>query len=144
MGLLRHLVAMIQHTPFLQRDPLRISKTRIPEKIQAGSGEREQYLVDIHSNTTHKSHPVSWTGLIPLHPLLVPAVSEYRFWGNMDHQGHRGIGLSLVPGQKKEQSFLQKEIKARIYMKGDRLCSHELEYSVLSWVPPLRHGLLTW
>lgn len=38
----------------------------------------------------------------PLHPLLVPAVDEYRFWGYVDHQRHRCISLSLVPGQKEE------------------------------------------
>lgn len=39
-------------------------------------------------------------GSIPLHPLLVPAVHKHRFWGHVNHQGHGGICLSLVPGQK--------------------------------------------
>lgn len=78
MSPLRHLVAMIQHTPFLQRDPPRIFKTRIPEKIQAGSGEREeQYLVG-HTFKHHSQelpYVLDWSPYLSIHCWYLPSVS---------------------------------------------------------------------
>lgn len=56
------------------------------------------------------SHLAEWPphvllGSIPLHPLLVSAVHKHTLWGHVNHQRHRGVGLSLVPGQEEEWGF---------------------------------------